>query len=130
MSRYDKMRNNYRVFFYYSKSDGCYISSVPALPGCCADGKTIDELKDNTDTLISDWIEAAKEAGIAINPEDGGEAVESSDPSIKDVAGYILSKKRKLTTKQLQKLVYFCQAWSLGWTGKPLFDARFEDWKE
>ena len=124
------MKNNYRVFFYYSKKDDCYISAVPSLPGCCADGKSVDELRTNTDMLITDWLDAAKEAGIEIKPEDGGKGIVSSSPSIKDVAGYILDKTGELTTKQLQKLVYFCQAWSLGWTDKALFEEKFEDWKE
>ena len=29
---------------------------------------------------------------------------------------------------KLQKLVYYCQAWSLGWDGVPLFDDEFEAW--
>jgi len=28
----------------------------------------------------------------------------------------------------LQKLVYYCQAWSLVWDGKPLFKERIEAW--
>ncbi|MBQ6538493.1 MAG: DUF4065 domain-containing protein, partial [Eubacterium sp.] len=105
-------------------------SVVPSLPGCCADGKSVDELRENTDMLITDWIEAAKESGIKIKPEDGSEDVISSSPSIMDVAGYILDKSDGMTSMQLQKMVYFCQAWALGWTGKPLFKEKFEDWKE
>ena len=29
---------------------------------------------------------------------------------------------------KLQKLVYYCQAWSLAWDDKPLFDEDFEAW--
>jgi len=45
-----------------------------------------------------------------------------------DVAEYILSKLGQLTTMKLQKLVYYCQAWSLAWDGVPLFQEDFEAW--
>ncbi|MBD8704908.1 Panacea domain-containing protein [Frigoribacterium sp. CFBP 13712] len=33
-------------------------------------------------------------------------------------------------TKKLQKLIYFSQAWSLAWTGKPLISEDFEAWPD
>jgi len=33
-----------------------------------------------------------------------------------------------MTTWKLQKLVYYCQAWSLVWEERPLFKARIEAW--
>lgn len=45
-----------------------------------------------------------------------------------NVAFYILNKMGKMTTMKLQKLVYYCQAWSLAWDEKPLFDERIEAW--
>ena len=45
-----------------------------------------------------------------------------------DVAAYILTKKHRLTAVKLQKLVYYCQAWSLVWDEKPLFRDRIEAW--
>lgn len=41
--------------------------------------------------------------------------------SVYDVAKYVLKKLGSMTTMKLQKEVYYCQAWSLGWDGKPLF---------
>jgi uncharacterized phage-associated protein len=35
--------------------------------------------------------------------------------SILDVAAYILEKQGAMTRMKLQKLVYYCQAWSLVW---------------
>ena len=49
--------------------------------------------------------------------------------SAKDVAAYILEKKGSLTGYQLQKLLYYCQAWCLAETGAPLFDDPIEAWK-
>lgn len=48
--------------------------------------------------------------------------------SVHDVAAYILRKAGTMTAMKLQKLVYYCQAWSLVWEDKPLFKARIEAW--
>jgi uncharacterized phage-associated protein len=45
-----------------------------------------------------------------------------------DVAQYILSKKNPMTVMKLQKLVYYCQAWSLVWHEKLLFNECIEAW--
>lgn len=46
-----------------------------------------------------------------------------------DVASYILHEKGCLTGYQLQKLLYYCQAWSLVTRGTPLFDERVKAWE-
>jgi len=48
--------------------------------------------------------------------------------TVHDVAAYILEKKGCMTTMKLQKLVYYCQAWSLVWDEKPMFKERVEAW--
>ena len=48
--------------------------------------------------------------------------------SVNDVAKYVLMKLGKITTMKLEKEVYYCQAWSLGWDGEPLFDEDFQAW--
>ncbi|MBU1565365.1 MAG: DUF4065 domain-containing protein [Proteobacteria bacterium] len=45
-----------------------------------------------------------------------------------DVATYILTKQNEMSAMKLQKLVYYCQAWSLVWDDMPLFDERIEAW--
>ena len=45
-----------------------------------------------------------------------------------DVAAYILGKMGTLPAMKLQKLVYYAQAWSLVWDGKPLFRNKIEAW--
>lgn len=45
-----------------------------------------------------------------------------------DVAAYILQQRGRMTTMKLQKLVYYCQAWSLVWDEKPLFSEPIEAW--
>ena len=55
--------------------------------------------------------------------------------SVFDVAEYILGKHAvehpdnpEMTTMKLQKLIYYCQAWSLAWDGDPMFPEEFEAW--
>lgn len=45
-----------------------------------------------------------------------------------DVAAYILEKCGTMTAMKLQKLVYYCQAWSLVWDEEPLFPERICAW--
>ena len=55
--------SRYTVIIMWSEEDGCYITSVPDLPGCVADGETKEEALMNTETIIQEWIETAKELG-------------------------------------------------------------------
>lgn len=51
--------------------------------------------------------------------------------SVFDVVAYILEKQPKkepLTVWKLQKLLYYCQAWSLVWNEKPLFKEPIFAW--
>jgi len=48
--------------------------------------------------------------------------------TVVDVARYVLNHAGDMTTMKLQKLVYYCQAWSLAWDGVPLFDEDFQAW--
>jgi uncharacterized phage-associated protein len=48
--------------------------------------------------------------------------------SVHDVASYLLKKHGPMTVMKLQKLAYYCQAWSLVWDEKPMFPARIEAW--
>lgn len=56
----------YQMIISWSDEDGAFIVSVPELPGCMADGKTISEAVENAKVIISEWIEYAKEDGIPI----------------------------------------------------------------
>ena len=53
-----------------------------------------------------------------------------------DVACYILNElapentNGSVTSWKLQKLVYYCQAWSLVWDERELFPERFEAWAD
>jgi uncharacterized phage-associated protein len=48
--------------------------------------------------------------------------------SVFDVAAYIVGKLGSISSMKLQKLVYYCQAWSLVWDEALLFTERIEAW--
>lgn len=48
--------------------------------------------------------------------------------SAKDVASEVFELAGKVTAMKLQKLVYYCQAWSLVWDENPLFAEKIEAW--
>ncbi len=45
-----------------------------------------------------------------------------------NVAKYVLHRYGSMTAMKLEKLVYYCQAWSLGWDDVPLFEEDFQAW--
>lgn len=47
--------------------------------------------------------------------------------NVHDVAIHIL-QGQQMSAMKLQKLVYYSQAWSLTWDGKPLFPEQIEAW--
>ncbi len=47
---------------------------------------------------------------------------------VHDIVAYILEKSGTMTAMKLQKLVYYCQAWSLVWDDEPLFPERIRAW--
>jgi uncharacterized phage-associated protein len=46
-----------------------------------------------------------------------------------DVAEYVLQKYGEMDTYKVQKLTYYCQAWSLAWEHGPLFSDKIEAWR-
>lgn len=66
MSKY-----KYEIIIYWSDKDGSFISEVPELPGCIADGRDYQEAIRNVEIIIEEWIETAKLAGKKI-PEPKG----------------------------------------------------------
>lgn len=61
----------YERIVYWSNDDNAFIVEVPELPGCMADGATVEEAIANADIVIKEWIEVAKERGLEI-PEPKG----------------------------------------------------------
>ena len=61
----------YEIILYWSVDDEAFIAEVPELPGCAADGPTRQEALANSETVIQEWIETARELGRPI-PEPKG----------------------------------------------------------
>ena len=59
-------QHKYEIIVYWSDEDKAYIAEVPELPGCMADGKTYEDVINNVQIIISEWIETAKELGKPI----------------------------------------------------------------
>jgi predicted RNase H-like HicB family nuclease len=49
----------YEVIVYWSDEDEAFITEVPELPGCMADGSTYEEAIKNVQLIIAEWIEEA-----------------------------------------------------------------------
>jgi predicted RNase H-like HicB family nuclease len=58
--------SRYEIILYWSEDDQAVIAEVPELPGCAADGTTYEEALTNVQTIIDQWIEAARELGREI----------------------------------------------------------------
>ncbi len=116
----------YNKMFYWSDDDSAFVTNVPALPGCIADGETIEESLENADAMIEEWISFAKELGREI-PTDDPDEIQSTNPSSVDVASYILDRLEAIDTWTLQKLVYYCQAWCLGIYKTAFINDTFKD---
>jgi len=56
----------YEIIVYWSDEDESYIAEVPELSGCMADGKTYEEVINNVQVVISEWIETAKNQGRSV----------------------------------------------------------------
>jgi uncharacterized phage-associated protein len=54
--------------------------------------------------------------------------IQSNKVNILDVAQYIIEKMGVLPSMKLQKLCYYCQAWSLVWDEQKLFEEKIEAW--
>ena len=118
----------YRIIFYYSFDDGCYLATIPDLAGCIADGKDIPEAIRNVRSLAKDWVDMTRDAGEDVPAPSFQTFPKGGEIGILDVAMYILEQTGVITTKALQKLLYYCKAWSCGWFDKALFPEMFEAW--
>ncbi len=61
----------YELIIYWSEEDDAFVSEVPELPCCTADGSTYQEALANTEKVIDEWIETARIMGRSI-PEPKG----------------------------------------------------------
>jgi len=58
--------HRYEMIIYWSDQDESYIVDVPELPGCMADGKTVEEAVKNAKEIVGEWIQTAADEGREI----------------------------------------------------------------
>ena len=63
--------HKYEIIIYWSNQYGHYIAEVPELPGCMADGDTLEACLEMAQEVIQIWIDTATEDGWPI-PEPKG----------------------------------------------------------
>ena len=63
--------HKYERIVFWSEEDQAFIVDVPELPGCMADGATVEEAIQNAERVITEWLEIAPEDGRPI-PEPKG----------------------------------------------------------
>ncbi|MCM1046265.1 MAG: type II toxin-antitoxin system HicB family antitoxin [Candidatus Gastranaerophilales bacterium] len=64
----------YELIIYWSNDDNAFIVEVPELPGCMADGVTVEEAIKNSEIVIKEWIDIAIERGLNV-PEPKGRLI-------------------------------------------------------
>ncbi|MCZ6802799.1 MAG: type II toxin-antitoxin system HicB family antitoxin [Proteobacteria bacterium] len=60
------MSIKYELIIYWSEADQSFVVEVPELLGCMADGETYEKAVTNTQRVIEEWIETARELGRPI----------------------------------------------------------------
>lgn len=103
-----------------SKIDGAATENRVSQPTLATDEKAIST-PDSTQTTRAN-IGAGK---LQIAP---ARSADQTAISAHDVAAFILQQQGEMTAMKLQKLVYYCQAWSLVWDEQPLFSEEIEAW--
>ena len=53
----------YERKIYWSDEDNAFLVEVPELPGCMADGRTVEEANRNADLCIKEWLEVNRDRG-------------------------------------------------------------------
>ncbi len=53
----------YEIIIYWSEEDKAFVAEVPELAVCMSDGGTYQEALANTEVVIQEWIETARELG-------------------------------------------------------------------
>lgn len=100
----------------YGASGVTAADTVPSVPGTGPGG----------------WGGGACPETVAV-PQGGAASLAAPAPpeglSALDVAAYILRKEgAAMSTVRLQMLLYYCQAWSIVWSDRPLFREKVRAW--
>lgn len=119
-----------KIYQSKCKEDSVEYEAVPAaeLPDIEDNSGVLDNSTEERDIFENN---PAIEVSLELDDQEYLSIEDDTEPpelSSEDVAAYILRKKGTMSTIKLQKLVYYCQAWSLVWDEAPLFKDRIEAW--
>lgn len=64
------MLHKFKVVLERDEEGHAYVVSVPALPGCFTQGKTREEALDRAKEAIEGYLEALKQEGQTMPPQD------------------------------------------------------------
>lgn len=56
----------YTVNIHWSEEYGCFLAEMPELPGCMADGQTVEEARQNIQVVAQDSVKMAEYMGREI----------------------------------------------------------------
>ena len=59
-----KMKNEYTILIEKDE-DGYYVGSIPALPGCHTQAKSVDQLMERMEEAITLWLEVEQETDLS-----------------------------------------------------------------
>ena len=60
------MNIKYEIRIYWSEQDNAFISEIPELEGCVADGKSPDEALKMLNEVYEIWLDSAKKYNVSI----------------------------------------------------------------
>jgi predicted RNase H-like HicB family nuclease len=80
----------FKVLLEYNEEEGGYTVTVPALPGCITEGKTVEEALENTREAITGFLEALEyeESNcLKKNPSCYSERLKCMTPRLTKISG-------------------------------------------
>ena len=94
METLDQLANKpYSFKFHYEEDDHCYFAEIEEIPGCWADGETIEEALANIKKSLKIWVKNAMELNISIP--------EPKTLSEKDFSGKLVLRLPKALHKKI-----------------------------
>ena len=60
-----KMKNEYTILIEKDE-DGYYVGSIPALPGCHSQARSVDQLMERMEEAIALWLEVEQEIDLSL----------------------------------------------------------------
>lgn len=110
------MKYEYSVRIAWSDGEGAYLAMVPELPGCVADGATLEEALANVKQIAAEWVEVAKEEGRQVPPpvsvEDEARAVHQLQNEMNAQVGKAIEQAVQEVVKKISESESAPERWA------------------